>query len=201
MEQLQKILNSITLEGAITGIGYSIIATFIVRFLDYLFRGSSSTKKFGSRISIVNTGELIGCFGVLISALFFIFIYVFKSLTPFISIQTLTNIFLVGYGLFIFLHVIHSLKKILKGEYSFVEFMEGLSLMILFTSIAILLILYFKMIIEMWQGWSVEKVDEANEVFRIYWYYLMYATLISGMFSILSKLVGLFFGRKKQRLS
>lgn len=194
---IQKILDAITIEGAITSILYSIIATFIVRFFDYIFKSGPNENKASAKWDLINFGEAIGCFGAMAAIVGFILIYIFGTVDKIFTIEWLTKLFLICYGGFLLLHIIHSLLMAIKGQGNLVKSIEGTSLMILFPSIFIMLLFRFKMIAEIHSGLTMHEVDEANKGLIEYWIFLMKAVLVSGGFLIISKLLNLIMNRDK----
>ncbi len=194
---IQKILDTITFESAITNIGYSIIATLIVRLFDYVLKSNSKAKNTSTKWKLINFGELIGCLGSVVAIVGFILLYIIGAGDKLLTIDWLAKLFLICYGSFLLLHIISTLINTIKGQGNFRENMEGISLMILLPSIFILLLFRVKMIAELQSGLSIQEVDEANKSLLVYWMLLMKAIFISFGFLITSKLINHILNRIK----
>jgi hypothetical protein len=198
---IQRILDAITIEGAATGIGYSIIATLIVRSLDNILKSSSKTKEKSTKWDLISIGESIGCVGAIATIIGFILIYILGTVDKVFTIDWLAKMFLICYGGFLLLLIIRSLLSAIKGQANLGNNMEGISLMITFTSIMIFLLFQFKMIFEIDSGLTLEEVNKANEGLIDYLIFLMKAIFISGGYLILSSLINLVLNRAKNRNS
>ena len=136
------------------------------------------------------TLDVIGGILLFSSFIFFILIYVFdlKSflLVPiigqFMTIPWLVKAFLVGYFIIIFIHAINSIRRIIASELTVKTFIFNLSILVFFSSIIVLLAIYFKMTSESIRGFSTDQLETSNSFFRDYALMpLIKSVIISGI--------------------
>lgn len=182
------------MESAVTNIAYSIIAALIVRFFDYLLKPRLKSVYSDSKLNFTKIGDM-GCLGSLISVIAFALIYVFRIFDEIVSVQTLTTSFLICYGVFLMFHLSHGLIRIFRREGHLSELLGGISFMVFFTSIAMIILFAIKLIWEMQSGISSQEINDANKEFVPYLILLIRAAFFSLVFKFISDIIGLLIQR------
>jgi hypothetical protein len=156
---------------------WDVIAGLIPPLIVTLFSKTPRTEGSTPRMKIESIGESIGCIVAIFSFFTFVFIYVFKqneilkntNISHFLTLKAITDSFLISYGTFLLFHSIHSIRQVFNGKLSSSKFLEGLTLLVLYPALFTLVILYVKMAVESASGMSLEQLDAANDMFRVYW--------------------------------
>lgn len=190
----EKIFNQFTWESAIPNIVYGIIGNIILMFIIYLCKLISKLEVSTSKFDLINKGQLIGLIGAVASVVVFVLMYILGSIDKIFTIESLARSFLICYGVFLLLHLLHGIFKGSRLEESIV----GIIRMIFFTSIFLIILLYLKTILENLSGLTLEQIDYTNKGLIIYLQILFRVFIISGSFITFNCLLNFFKSKRKK---
>lgn len=176
------------------GIVWCIVGAYTTRILDKFFGlGKSILKK---RL-IERIIDFSGAITYLFSALSFAFIYIFNFnelltlpiIGPYLSVNGLIKLFLLGWGAIVFAYIFGSIRKIIGRETSLNQTLVELSKIILGPLLLVIFLIYLKVLSELWRGYNWDQIESSNKIFKDHIFLIIKAIMISGGFLFVNSIV------------
>lgn len=200
MAGLSLILRSFSLEDLISNILYSILATFIIRLLDYLLNSFSKSLNGVKNYKIINSIEFFSILGVLIFIIVFCLGVINNKISNYIPVVVSANWISIFAITFFAIRLIEIFIKGIKKKTDFIANIKGLNLMVFLFSIFILILFFFKVFLEIDAGLSVDEIEKANRNLQAYLETTIHLILFSGGFLFIGETLNFFetkvFSRK-----